>query len=106
MILGEDFIFRDDMKEDTVPIEIKVEPYSGVVLRYTQVGVKENPGKDTATLQFQYELYKMGDFTETQLRKDKRFEDVAGLILNTLILEAKAGKPNDRTYNSKELIEE
>lgn len=88
MIMGEDYIFRDDMKEyDTVPIEMLTGPFKGVILRYTQVGVKELED-GTAKLRFQYELYEMGDFTETALRKDHKFEQHAGLILNSLILES------------------
>lgn len=87
MILGEDFKFRDDMKEDTVPIELLTDPYKGVILRYTNVGVKELEN-NTAILQFRYELYEMGDHTETKLRKDKQFQEHAGLVLNALILES------------------
>lgn len=86
MILGEDFKFRDDMKADTVPIEFLTDPYKGVILRYTNVGVKELEN-NTAILQFGYELYEMGDHTETKLRKDQRFQEHAGLVLNALILE-------------------
>lgn len=86
MILGEDFKFRDDMKQDTVPIELMLDPYKGVIYRYTKVGIKENDN-ETATLQFDYELYERGNHTETKLRKDKRFTGTLGLILNTIILE-------------------
>lgn len=87
MILEQDFKFRDDIKADTVPIELLTDPYKGVVLRYTNVGVKELEN-NTAVLQFGYELYEMGDHTETKLRRDKRFQEHAGLVLNALILES------------------
>jgi hypothetical protein len=87
MILGEDFSFRDDLKKDTVPIELLLDPYKGIIYRYINVSVQENDN-DTATLKFDYDLYEMGDFTETKLIKDKRFIEILGLILNTLILEA------------------
>lgn len=87
MIIGTDFIFRDDLKKDTVAIELNLDPYKKVVYRYVNVAVKENDN-DTATLKFEYELFEMGDHVETALRKDKRFTEVLGLILNTLILEA------------------
>ena len=86
MIIGEDFKFRDDLKGDTVPMELLTGPYKGVILRYTNVGVKELED-DTAVLQFAYELMEMGDHTETKLRKDVKFQEHAGLILNALILE-------------------
>lgn len=87
MIMGEDYKFRDDMKADTVPIELLTGPYKGVILRYTNVGVKELED-NSAILQFGYELHEMGDHTETKLRKDQQFQEHAGLILNALILES------------------
>lgn len=105
MILGEDYKFRDDMKYDTVPIELLTGPYKGVILRYTQVGVKELED-GTAKLKFQYELYEMGDFTETALRKDYKFEQHAGLILNALILESAEAPDATREDDTTELTEE
>lgn len=98
MIIGKDFKFRDDLKNDTVPIELLLDPYSKIVYRYTQVGVKENDNS-TATLKFQYDLIEMGDYTETSLRKDKVFENILGLILNLLILDA--ADDEHRKNNSK-----
>lgn len=103
MILGEDFRFRDDMKQDTVPIELMLDPYKKIVYRYTKVGVKENDD-ETATLRFDYELYEMGDHTETKLRNDKRFSETLGLVLNTLILEA--GEDEHRKDNTEKSDQE
>lgn len=104
MKIGEDYKFRDDMKDhDTVPIELLMEPWQGVILRYEKVGIKEtNDG--TATLQFSYELLEMGNHTETNLRRSKKFEECAGLILNNMILEvaehdaAKSGKDDTEEF--------
>ena len=105
MIIGQDFRFRDDMKTDTVPIEILTEPYKGVILRFTEVGVEElNDG--TAKLKYQYDLFEMGDHTETSLRKDNKFVEFAGLILNTIILEAAEADSADRESDIEEFGEE
>lgn len=101
MIMGKDFKFRDDMKQDTVPLELLLDPYRGIVYRYTNVGVKEN-NNDTATLKFQYELYEMGGHTETKLRKDQQFEKTLGLILNTLILDAAEADQNEHREDDTE----
>lgn len=103
MILGEDFKFRDDLKKDTVPIELLLDPFKGIVYRYIKVGIKENNNK-TATLKFDYELYEMGDHTETKLRKDKMFTETLGLVLNTLILEV--GADENRKNDTQELNQE
>jgi len=106
MKLDEDYKFRDDLKEDTVPIELLVGIYKGVTFRYTQVGIKENDNS-TATLKFQYELYDMGNHTETALRKDVVFEQTLGLILNSIILDvAEADNDEHRKNDTEELIEE
>lgn len=87
MVPGTDYRFRDDMKEDTVPIELLLEPYNGIVLRYTTVGISEN-ADGTATLKFSYDLYEMGEYTETHLRNNKKFEAYLGLVLNSMILDS------------------
>lgn len=105
MRIGEDYKFRDDMKEhDTVPIELLTEPWQGVILRYVKVGVKEMED-GTATLQFSYDLLEMGKHTETNLRKSKKFEEHIGLILNMMILEV-AENADNREDNTEEFVEE
>jgi hypothetical protein len=91
MIDKNDFKFRDDMfnknTKDTIPIEILTGPYKNVIMKFTTVGIKEQDD-GMAVLRFQYDLLEMGDHTETQLRKDTRFEQHLGLLLNHLILES------------------
>lgn len=111
MIEKSDFKFRDDMydvkKGETVPIEILIEPYKNVIIRYTRVSVKEQDN-GTAMLQFEYEVLKSGEYSETSLRKDKRFEQHLGILLNHLILEAAEGSTDnaDREDYSEESYEE
>jgi hypothetical protein len=103
MKIGEDYKFRDDMKNfDTVPIELLIDPWQGVILRYTQVGIKEQED-DTAVLKFQYDLIEMGNHTETNLRRSKKFEEFVGLILNHMILEV---SEHDGTKSGKDNTEE
>lgn len=108
MNVNEDFKFRDDLKQDTVPIELLTGPYKGVVYRYTKVAVKEKED-DTALMQFDYDIYESGNHVQTQLRKDKTFENHIGLILNQLILEAVDNPQSEdanRKDNTEELVEE
>jgi hypothetical protein len=107
MVINEDFKFRDDIKADTVPIELLTGNYKGVILRYTKVAIKEQEDL-TAKLQYEYYIHDPGTYTETQLRKDKTFEFHIGLILNALILEATDMKEDDanREDDTIELIEE
>lgn len=108
MILGIDWKFRDNMKEDTVPIELLTSKYEGVILRYTKVAIQEqNDG--TAKLKFDYELFDSGKFTMTELRNDPMFTTHIGLILNTMILdiaEMEMKTNESGTDDSEELVEE
>jgi len=109
MNIGEDFKFRDDKvkdKKETVPIELLTGPFKGVILRYTQVSIKENQN-ETATLQFAYDLLKIPNrFSEVGLRKNEKFSTHIGLVLNTLILEAVGTENEHGALNSKEPVTE
>ena len=109
MIDSKDFQFRDDLAKiesgDTVPIQILTGPYKDVIFRYIRVSVKEQDGGD-AKLQYQYELLEMGSYTETQLRKDSRFSQHIGIILNHLILESLEVIDANRENNPEEFDEE
>lgn len=94
MIAGQDYRFRDDIKADTVPIELLTEPYRGVILRYTTVAIQEKENSE-ARLKFDYELIETGDNTMIGLRKDDRFQQHVGLILNAMILESLEVPDND-----------
>jgi len=87
MEIGVDFKFRDDKKADTVPVELIGEPYNGIVFRFTSVAIKEEVGQ-SATIKFDYELFESVEHTMIGLRKDKKFNEHIGLVLNSMILEA------------------
>lgn len=91
MEAGTDYKFRDDLfdeKEDgaTVPIELLIEPYQGVVYRYTTV--RFNLGEDgVPRLQYDYDIVKTNDLSMVTLRKNQKFNDILGLILNAMLLD-------------------
>lgn len=109
MIENTDFIFRDDLYKpengDTIPIEILIGPYKGVIYRYVRMGVTEKPDGE-AVLRFQYELLELGNHTETSLRNDQRFTDHIGIILNHLILEVAESDIDNREDGSQEFNQE
>ena len=108
MKLGIDYRFRDDLfdakKEgSTVPIELMVDPYQGVVYNYTTVKFKmEEDG--IPRIQYDYEIVDPGKFTMIKLRKDEFFWKNLGLILNELLLEASEaeGASENRANNNQE----
>lgn len=112
MKLGIDYKFRDDLfdakKEGTtVPIELLVDPYQGVVYNYTTVKFKmEEDG--VPKIQYDYDIIDLGKFSMVKLRKDEFFWKNLGLILNELLLEASEaeGVSENRTDHNKELDQE
>lgn len=105
MELGTDWKFRDDLfnsKEEgsTCPIEILVDPFAGIVYRYTQVAFKM--GEDNVPrMQYDYEILKTNDLSMVTLRKNAKFNTMLGLILNSLLLDASEaeGVSETRTDN-------
>ena len=107
MHIGKDYLLRDDLyKEDkTMPIQLLTGPYKDVILRYTTVSIKEMEN-DQAKMLFDYDLLEMGNHTETSLRKDVKFINHIGLVLNTMILETLEEKDAIRENDSTEFVEE
>ena len=104
MIIGEDFTIMDhEEKEKTLPIKLLLSPYENVIFRYNTVSIREDADEGTAKIVFSYDIIEMGDHIETTLRKDERFNDVLGLILNRMILETvESGDLNDRKNDFEE----
>lgn len=94
MIVNEDYKFRDDMKLDTVPIELLTDPFKGVILRYTTVAIQEKENGE-ARLKFDYELIEPGDHSMVSLRKNNIFQHHVGLILNAMILDSLEAPEDD-----------
>jgi hypothetical protein len=91
MELGKDYFIADDKGLETSPVEILIDPFKGVKFRFTVVRFKldkNEDGEQFARVQFDYELLDPMKFTETQLRKNKVFEEFVGLILNSIMLDA------------------
>jgi len=84
---GTDFFFRDDIKKDTVPIQLMNCIFEDIVLRYTHVRIHEKEGEE-AVIKFEYELIEIPDkFSEKKLRANRKFQEHIGLILNSMILD-------------------
>ena len=108
MEVGTDFKFRDDLfnaKEagSTVPVELMLDPFAGIVYRYTTVTFKMGED-DIPRLLYDYEILKTNDLSMISLRKNEKFNTTLGLILNALLLDASEaeGDSETRTNDTKE----
>lgn len=101
MVLGEDFIFRDDIKENTVPIELLTGPFKGTVFRFNNMKVIEE--ENEAIMQFDFILHETNKkYPEEKLRNNDKFNKHIGIILNTLILESLDKEPDANRKNNSE----
>jgi hypothetical protein len=107
-----DFKFRDDLAKketDTVPMELLIAPFKGIVFRFTRVSIREEEDRSAARMSFDYEILKKLDFDEAKLRKNKEFQHTLGLVLNGIILEFydhNQGADADRETYSEEPVED
>ena len=100
MIPNKDFKFRDDLfdplkntVQDTVPIEILLAKFKGVVYRYETVGISEQED-GTAKLRFTFAIMEQPEEIQGNLRTDPIFVQTIGMILNSLILDIVEGDNN------------
>ena len=112
MEIGIDYKFRDDLfdakKEGTtVPIELLVDPFNGVVYNYTTVRFRVDEN-DVPRIGYEYDIIKTNDLSMMTLRKNEKFNTMLGLILNAMLLEMADAEGNieARTNNPKELNKE
>jgi hypothetical protein len=112
MELGIDYKFRDDLfnaKEagSTVPIELTLDPFSGIVYRYTTVKFKMDED-NIPRIAYDYDIIKTNELSMVTLRKNEKFNATLGLILNALLLDASEaeGASETRTNDPKESNQE
>ena len=91
MEAGTDYKFRDDLfnhKEDgtTVPIELMVDPFAGIVYRYTTVTFRVDEN-DVPRIGYDYDIIKTNDLSMMTLRKNEKFNTMLGLILNSMLFD-------------------
>lgn len=106
MELGVDYTFRDDLwnsktEGSTVPIELLIDPFKGVVYRYTTVRFKVDEN-DIPRLQYDYEILKSPELSMITLRKNDKFNTTLGLILNMLLLDVGDIETNEAGTNNSE----
>ena len=108
-ILGIDYRYRDDLKYDTLPIELLTEQYFGVIFRYTNISIKEDT--DQARVRFDFEIISCGkNFTKKKaLKKNKKFKEFLFRFLvhmmDSIADNVQPGDPptnEDRASNTKE----
>jgi hypothetical protein len=68
---------------------------------YGQVGIKEDPNLDMATLSFNYTVQDPGDFSVDELDQDESFKNYLGAILQYIIMDSLAAKDTNQDIIGK-----
>lgn len=85
-------------EKDYSIVENENSPLSGVLLKtgawkdvivvYGQVGIKEDPALDMATLTFNYTIQDPADFSVDELDKDESFKNYLGAVLQYILTDS------------------
>ena len=67
---------------------LKTGTWKGAMVVYGQVGIKEDPNLDMATLSFNYTIQDPGDFSVDELDQDESFKNYLGAILQYIITDS------------------
>jgi hypothetical protein len=78
-------LFNKKEEGSTVPIELLLDPFQGVVYRYTKVSFKLDG--NIPKILYDYDIIKSPELSMVTLRKNEKFNTALGLILNMLLLE-------------------
>ena len=66
----------------------KTGTWKDVIVVYGQVGIKEDPALDMATLTFNYTVQDPGEFSVDELDKDETFKNYLGAVLQYIITDS------------------
>ena len=77
-------------REDSVfhGVKLKTGTWKDVIVIYGQVGVKESPELDIATLSFNYTVQDPADFNIDELNEDESFKNYLGAVLQYIITDS------------------
>jgi len=81
-----EYTFVENASADFWGIKFKRgSPYSGVVVVYGTVSIKESQELDIATLSFTYDIQNAGDYNIDELEKSEEFKNYLGDVLQSII---------------------
>ena len=86
-ITDEDFTVMESDEEDFYAVRIDKGMYSGVIFKFGKIDIKENDDGKGAACSFEYNaVYSPENFTLEELDKDTEFGELAGEVLNFLLV--------------------
>ena len=69
-------------------VKLKTGTWKNVIVVYGQVGIKEDPNLDMATLSFNYTVQDPADFSVDELNEDEPFKNYLGSILQYILTDS------------------
>ena len=102
-ITGEDYTIVENEASAFHGVKFKKGEWKDVIVIYGQVGVKESPELDIATLSFNFTIQDPAEFNIDELNKDESFKNYLGSVLQYIITDSlenggTIGKPTTDTH--------
>ena len=87
-ITDEDYAIVENDTSALQGVKLKKGEWKDVIVIYGQVGVKESPELDIATLSFNFTIKDPANFTIDELNKDEAFKNYLGAVLQYIITDS------------------
>lgn len=100
-VTAKDYSIVENENSPLSGVLLKTGTWKDVMLVYGQVGIKEDPNLDMATLSFNYTVQDPGDFSVEELDKDESFKNYLGAILQYIIMDSLEAKDTNQDIIGK-----
>ena len=86
-VTAKDYSIVENENSPLNGVLLKTGTWKDVMVVYGQVGIKEDPNLDMATLSFNYTVQDPAEFSIEELDKDESFKNYLGAILQYIIMD-------------------
>ena len=100
-VTAKDYSIVENENSPLSGVLLKTGTWKDVMVVYGQVGIKEDPNLDMATLSFNYTVQDPAEFSIEELDKDESFKNYLGAILQYIIMDSLAAKDTNQDIIGK-----
>jgi hypothetical protein len=87
-VTAKDYSIVENENSPLSGVLLKTGTWKDVMVVYGQVGIKEDPNLDMATLSFNYTVQDPAEFSIEELDKDESFKNYLGAILQYIVTDS------------------
>ena len=100
-VTAKDYSIVENENSPLNGVLLKTGTWKDVMVVYGQVGIKEDPNLDMATLSFNYTVQDPAEFSIEELDKDESFKNYLGAILQYIIMDSLEAKDTNQDIIGK-----